>query len=156
MSQLSLEKAYESQQFPLIKELTLDPALGRISLKVGTKKNSWNWTLASLKPADCCPGEDGTLTALGQVVFQGPLSETPELLLPPGGRADFLLPQHPETILDSKEIFLPETHPGMWIAREISSGNAGGHLDWEELLARQLRDKPSRFLGRKGNYESGI
>lgn len=79
-----------------------------------------------------------------------------EILSPPGGRVDFLPPQHPETILDSKEILSPEAHPGMWIAREISSGNAGGHLDWERLLARQLRDKPSRFLGRKGSHESGL
>lgn len=85
-----------------------------------------------------------------------PGSETPELLSPPGGSAGFLPPQHPETILESKEILSPEVHPGMWIAREISSGNAGGHLDWERLLARQLRHKPSRFLGRKGNYEPGL
>lgn len=55
MSQLFLEEADEIQQVLLIKELTLDPALGMISLKIGTK-NSWNWTLASLRPAACCPG----------------------------------------------------------------------------------------------------
>ena len=61
-----------------------------------------------------------------------------------------------EALLECEEVSSPEDHPGMWSAREISSGNAGGHPHWSRLSVRLLRDKQRRFLGRKWNHESEL
>lgn len=64
------------------------------------------------------------------------------------GQAFQQLTSAPEAILDSKEITSTEAHLGMWSAREIISGNGGGHL---HRPGRLLRDKLSNSWGGKGS-----
>lgn len=164
MSQLFLEEVEKIQLGSLINRVVFGSSIME-DFPEDRYREGFFWTLASLTPTGWCPGEDGPLLweAGGfprlTLLPAFPLSENraagtmPSFTTRWQGR-----PPSTSSPLHSKEIASTADHPGMWSLRKINSENACDCLHWGRLWVRLLRDKPSRFPGRKGkgNYESGL